>query len=79
MGHRRKIRNAGSAKLRQERQIGDNPEITCNSDRVSTALGDATARYLRQHVRERRRPAHTLVVKAVQPVFLCSKTPAKKR
>jgi hypothetical protein len=42
-------------------------------------LGDSTARYLRQHPRERHRPANTLVVKAVQLVFPCSRTTAKKR
>jgi Rap1a immunity proteins len=46
---------------------------------VRDQLGDATAKYLRQHPREWHLPPDTLVVKAVQPVFPCSRTPAPKR
>ena len=46
---------------------------------VRDQLGDTTARYLRQHPREWHLPADILVVKAVQPMFPCSKTPAPKR
>jgi hypothetical protein len=40
---------------------------------VRDQLGDATARYVRQHPREWHLPADTLVVKALQPLFPCSK------
>jgi hypothetical protein len=41
---------------------------------VREQLGDATARYLRQHPREWHLPPDTLVVKALQPAFPCPKT-----
>lgn len=39
---------------------------------VRDQLGDATAKYLRQHPREWHLPPDTLVVRALQPVFPCS-------
>jgi hypothetical protein len=40
---------------------------------VREQLGDATATYLRQYPREWHLAPNTLVVKALQPVFPCSK------
>jgi hypothetical protein len=40
---------------------------------VRDQLGDATARYLRGHPREWHLPPDTLVEKALQPVFPCSR------
>jgi hypothetical protein len=46
---------------------------------VRDQLGDATAKYTRQHPREWHLPADTLVMKAVQPMFPCSKPSTPKR